>query len=208
MPSDPRNNPSQPHDVTVPARASVKPADRGESLLHKGVPWVLQQFFQGGIDLDQELSVRYPQMPIMSLINFRAQGAAGKIGVATLSTQDGAAGLRVELDTATKAISFTFALNSMLAFRFNLTGLTDRDRQHWLDLMRREADEVAFLWSQARYRADYIIAAPHKHFTNLYAFSPANVESAARLTSEVTRKLLGWLEGFWLEDQKPPMQSW
>mgnify|MGYP005846455175 CR=1 FL=1 len=205
MPTDPRNNPSQPHDVTIPARSSVKGAD---SPLHKGVPWVLQQFFQGGIDLDQELSARYPQMPIMSLINFRMQGAAGKIGVATLSTQDGAAGLRVELDTTTKAVSFAFALSSMLAFRFNLTGLTDRDRQHWLDPMRREADEVAFLWSQARYRADYIIAAPHKHFTNLYAFSPANVEAATRLTADVTRKLLGWLEGFWLESSAPPPQEW
>jgi hypothetical protein len=207
MPTDPSSKPTQPADVTIPARASVKAA--AENPLQKGVPWVLHQFFQGGIDLDQELAARYPQMPILSLINFRMQGTTGTIGVAALSTQDGAAGLRVELDTVSKTVSFVFALNSMLAFRFNLTGLSDRDRQHWLDPMRRESGEVAFLWSQARYRADYIIATPHKHFTNLYAFSPTNVEAAARLTADVTRRLLGWLEPFWLESASPPLtQGW
>jgi len=71
------------------------------------------------------------------------------------------------------------------------------DREQWFDAMRREAGEPAFLWDHTRWENDYLIAAAHKNFTTLFAFSPHHVEAAARLTPEVKRKLLSWLETHW-----------
>jgi hypothetical protein len=161
------------------------------------VPWVLQHYFDGEIDLIRELAGRFPQVPVMSLFHSREVGTRNRRGVASLSTQDGAASLTVEVDVLSGGLQFTFSLSSMLSMRFCPGRLTEMDRAQWLEPMHRDGGEAAFLWDQSRWGSDYLIGAAFKTFTNLYAFSPNHVEAAARLTPEVSRKLLDWLEGYW-----------
>ena len=134
----------------------------------------------------------------MSLIHTRAKWArrTGR-GVAAIATQDGAASLIAEVDVPSRAVQFTFVLSSMLALRFCPGKLTRRRPRAVARPLRRESGEIAFLWDQSRWGNDYLIGAAHKNFTNLFAFSPHHVEAAARLTPEVTRKLLDWLSRYW-----------
>ncbi len=161
------------------------------------VPWTLQHYFDGEIDLVKELAGRFAQVPVMSLINLREVGTKNPRGVATISTQDGAASLIVEVDMRSRAVQFTYALNSMLALRFCPGRLSEMDRTEWLEPMRREVGEAAFLWDEMRWKSDFLIGAAHKNFTLLFAFSPNHVEAAARLTPDVAHKLLDWLETAW-----------
>ncbi len=194
-------------DRTIPSRTgfkrrvpqSISSVAAGDHLPPdlKPIPWLLESYFYAEIDLSKELSSRFPQMPLMSLIYFRETGVKVRSAVATISTQDGAASLVVHLDPPSKATQFTFILNSMLALRFSLNGLNDRDRKHWLQEMRGERSEPAFLWDEGRWQRDYLIGVSQKHFTSLFAFSPHHVEAAARLTGDVSRKLIDWLDGYW-----------
>ena len=63
-------------------------------------PWTLQQFFDGEVDLDVELSKRFPALPVMSEIRFRNLGTRSGRRVATLTTQDNSATLIIEADTS------------------------------------------------------------------------------------------------------------
>lgn len=221
MPDQPKPNPAD--DKTIPSRPeslrrivaqsaqsaatapSGTPAGNASGEAGKNpaanLPWMLAQYFNGDIDLSQELTGRFPQMPLMSQINFRAQGTKTKHHIAMISTQDGAANLRIEIDGGTRATFFTFTLNSMLALRFGLNGLSDLDRNHWIEPMKRESGEVAFLWGAQRFRSDYLITVPQKLYTNLFAFSPLHTEAAARLTIEASRKLMAWLEPLWASNE-------
>ena len=38
------------------------------------IPWTLEQFFNGEVDLDVELSSRFQNMPVMSVIKTRSMG--------------------------------------------------------------------------------------------------------------------------------------
>lgn len=171
-------------------------------------PWTLQQFFNGEIDLDVELTRRFPSMPMMSLIKFRALGTRQERSVATLSSQDGSATVTLDADKTTKIVQMSFTVNSMLTLRFALKDLSEMDRSRWLELMKREQGGLAFLWGSARWTQDYTICIARKYHTNLYAFSPSNFEAAVRLTPDVTHKLLSWLEDIWaddaLDDDEPP----
>ncbi|MFW5709134.1 MAG: hypothetical protein ACOCX5_02820 [Chloroflexota bacterium] len=175
-------------------------------------PWVLQQFFKGEIDLDMELSNRSSNMPVMATIKFRGLGTRTGRGVATLTTQDGAAQVIFDADRQTGVVQVSFTFGSMLTLRFKLHNLVDRRR--WLELMRREAGGLAFLWGPDRWEQDYAICISRRYFTNFYTFSPHGFEAATRLTPEVTGKLLDWLESFWQEDEEkpdqdsPPMLTW
>lgn len=160
-------------------------------------PWALQHYFDGEIDLIKELASRFPQIPVMSLIHIRQVGTQTRRGVATLATQDGAASLIAEIDAPSQALQFTFTLSSMLALRFTLGKLSVLDREQWIETMRRETGEPAFLWNQERWGSSYIVGAAQKNFTHIFAFSPQNIEAAARLTPEVTRRLVDWLEFYW-----------
>ncbi|MDX1993626.1 MAG: hypothetical protein SF029_14655 [bacterium] len=176
-------------------------------------PWMLQQFFNGEIDLDIELATRFQRMPLMSNISFRGLGTKNERGVATITTQDNAAQVVFEADAATRVVQMAFTYGSMLTLRFGLRSLNDVDRSRWLELMRRDQGGLAFLWGPARWEHDYLICISRKYYTNLYAFSPNNFEAAVRLTPEVTRKLLDWLEKFWRdselnEDDQPPLLTW
>jgi hypothetical protein len=176
---------------------SVESAASTSSAPPSVVPWTLQHYFDGEIDLIKELAGRFPQVPLMSLISLRDVGVKNRRSVATISTQDGAASLTAEVDVLSRAVQFTFALNSMLALRFCPGKLSAMDRTQWMEPLRREAGEAAFLWDQARWQSDFLIGAAHKNFTQLFAFSPNHVEAAARLTPDVAHKLLDWLEHAW-----------
>jgi hypothetical protein len=176
-------------------------------------PWTLQQFFNGEIDLDVELSKRFPTMPMLSIIKFRTLGTNSSRRVATLSTQDGAASLIVGADVATKVVQMSFTLGSMLTLRFGISDLSDMDRNRWVELMRRDQGGLAFLWGPTRWADDYMICIARKYFTNLYCFSPHNFEAGVRLTPAVTKQLLDWLEELWKaqfksDEDSPPLLTW
>ncbi len=165
-------------------------------------PWMLEQFFNGEIDLEAELALRFTSTPVMSTIKFRTLGANKARGVATIATQDGAAQVMFEADKNTRAVQASFSLNSMLSLRFSLRNLVDRTR--WLELVRREEGGLAFLWSAHRWEQDYIICIARRYYTNFYAFSPNGLEAAARLTPEISHKLLHWLEDHWGKKEEDP----
>lgn len=177
-------------------------------------PWTLQQFFDGEIDLDKELSKRFPTIPPMTTIKFRTLGSRSGRKVATLSTQDGNASVIIDADVDTKIIQMSFSYGSMLTLRFSLNNLNDSDRSRWLELMRREQGGLAFLWGPARWNEDYLICIARKYSTNIYAFSPRNFESAIRMTASVTTELLNWLEEVWTaepekkDDDDTPLLTW
>ncbi len=175
-------------------------------------PWTLQQFFDGEIDLDVELSKRFPSIPVMSTIRFRNLGSKTTRGVGTLSTQDGAASLIVDVDSETRIVQLSFTYGSMLTLRFTLDNLSSMDQSRWIELMRRKDGGLAFLWGAERWEQDYLICIGRKYFTNLFAFSPHSFEAAVRLTPEVATQLLGWLEGFWTEppaaEEPPQLITW
>lgn len=187
-------------DVAKPAPAAAPAEDEDTP---SAPPWLLQLYFDGEINLDQELTRRYSSMPLMSVVHFRTFGQRARHGVATLATQDGAASALVEVDVETMAVQFTLTLSSMLSLSFQLHTLSDIDRSRWLDLMRSGDTELAFLWGQSRWEDDYLICAPHKYYTNIYAFSPRHIAGAFRMTPEVTNKLLDWLNGFWTSERSP-----
>jgi hypothetical protein len=230
MSNDPQEN--LPAEVTTPSRVPLTiipdetPLDEGDTIpLEQPVksqaiavtqpgsaPWTLQQFFNGEIDLERELAARFPNVPLMSTIRFRSLGAKSKRGIATLATQDGTASTLVEADAASRAVQLSFSFGSMLTLRFRLDNLSDVDRSRWLELMRRDQGGLAFLWGQSRWEHDYVICVVHKHFTNLYAFSNREFEAAIRLTPDVTRQLLDWLESNWkpeeASDGTPKLLTW
>jgi hypothetical protein len=213
--SDPKR-PTPNEQATTPSRAAfarrlaqkgvyVPPThDPAEPAVPSGTrraPWELEQYFDGEIDLDKELASRYPNMPLMSLVNFRALGTRDRRAVALLSTQDSAASLRIEVDQKSRGMHLVFTLSSMLSLRFRMEGQSEKDRAAWLEAMRREQGETAFLWGARRWEADYMVCAARRHFTNLYAFSPGSFEAAARLTADVGRRVLDWLDQFWQGEQ-------
>jgi hypothetical protein len=190
-------------DPLAEARPRTERAAVRQDALQREVPPLLRLYYEGELDLEQALASRYPALPLMSLATFATYGgsyaaglAHGRLAVATLAAQDGAASLRIEVDTASKQASFTFTLNSMLSLTFTPSRLMDTDRRHWLERMRVFDPDITFLWSAARWDTDYLICAPRKVFTTVYAFS-ARAEAAARLTNEVAARTVEWLAGVW-----------
>jgi hypothetical protein len=170
-------------------------------------PWILQQFFDGEIDLDQELMKRFPTVPVLNSVKFRSLGSRSGRKVATLMTQDGSAQLIIDADIENKVIQLSFQYGSMMTLRYSLAHLSDSDRSRWLELMQREQGGLAFLWGASRWQDDYLICISRKIGTNIYAFSPRNFESAIRLTSPVIKELLVWLEEIWTHKPEPPAED-
>lgn len=191
-------------------KVSAQSVDNDDKLLASAThnpPWTLQQFFNGEIDLNVELGRRFTMMPMMSIIKTRALGTNTGRKVAELTSQDGAASMIIDADTLSKVIQLSFTFGSMLTLKFIMNDLGNMDRDRWVELMRREAGGLAFLWGTKRWASDYLICITRKHFTNLYAFSPNNFEAGIRLTPTVTTDLLDWLEQVWDEpepDNEPP----
>ncbi len=186
------NNMSNRHsDETIPARPEINLSSTEVS----HAPWLLRRHLDDEIDLDRELNSRFQAMPVLSTIKFQrldAQHAA-----AVLTTQDGAAVVRVEVDLQENVVDFVFTLRSMLSLRFSLSELGNSHRAHWLERVRHDQGHPAFLWGPSRWDNDYLIAVSHQYFTNLYAFSSRHVEAAARLSSDVRDQLLDWLTIVW-----------
>lgn len=158
-------------------------------------PWLLQRHLNGEIDLDKELTARYRTMPMLSIIKLQAYDDFH--AAATMTMQDGAAVVRVEVDLANNITQFAFVFRSMLSLNFTCDQLGDNHRSHWLSFARRERAKPVFLWGASRWENDYIITVAHQYFTNIYAFSSNNFEAAARMTPDVTAQLLYWLEDLW-----------
>ncbi len=199
--------PKRIQKTILPVSGKVISVETAASLTPDTPPWTLQQFFNGEIDLDVELSKRFVNTPVMSTISFRSLGTKTGRSVATLATQDGAATLVFDVDAVSKEVQLSFTFGSMLTLRFGLDNLSDMDRGRWLELMRREQGGLAFLWGAERWEHDYLICIARKYFTNIYAFSPYNFEAAICMTQDVTQKLLSWLEEFWTSessDEEPP----
>lgn len=167
-------------------------------------PWLLQQFFQGDIKLDEELNGRFPSLPVMSTIKTRVAGTKIPRAVAMLSTQDNSAGVIFDADKASRMVQISFITNSMLSLRFSLRSLNNVDRARWVTLMKREKGGVAFLWGPKRWEEDYIISVSKRYYTSLFAFSTRHYEAAVRLIPEVTISLMEWLEEFWNEEPFVP----
>lgn len=180
-------------DETIPSRPEM--SLNGADMAPTAIPVVLERFFQGDIDIDAEYVQRFPTMPMLSVLRLRDINA--RYAVATLSKQDGAASLIVDIDRVTGALQFTFIYGSMLAQRFQLAGLTGLDRRRWLEAMRADLDKPAFLWSEARWQQDYVLACPHEYCVNVYAFSPLGAIAAARVAPAAMSQLLDWLDQAW-----------
>jgi hypothetical protein len=204
-------------DKPMPTDITSKPSVRSAEMetapsLVKPVPWLIQQFFSDQNSLAGELVARFPNPPLMSVIRIRQQN--GRRGVASMTTADNVASLMVNADGASGVTEFAFTYASATGMRFSLNELSDMDRARWLELMRHEETGAAFLWGQKRWGNDYIICVTKRQFANLYAFSHSGFEAAARLTPEVCKGLLDWLQGLWgveaaqLDDTQPRLDTW
>jgi hypothetical protein len=206
--------PSRPNAAVVRRviEAVAKTPSEPAALSIDRTPWVLQQFFNGEIDLDAELAQRFQTMPVMATINFRTMGTKSKRGVASLATQDNSAQMIIDVDAVSKVAQFSFSFGSMLTLRFTLDELSDADRTRWLELMRRKEGGLSFLWGPSRWEHDYLICTVRRYYTSIYAFSPNSFEAVARLTPDVSKQLIDWLETFWKhtppKDEPPPLLTW
>jgi hypothetical protein len=186
-------------DIVPAAAANLEEPQKTLSNADR-TPWTLQQFFNGEIDLDVELSKRFPSMPMMTSVKFRTLGDKSGRRVATTKTQDGSSSLVIDADMKSRAIQLSFTYGSMMTLRYSLINLNDIDRSRWLELMNREQGGLAFLWGPSRWQDDYLICIGRRYFTNLYAFSPNQFESAVRLSPAVIDELLEWLDDIWHSD--------
>lgn len=202
-------NPKRDDEMAITlTRKEIKP--QPEAALtgsREQTPWILQQFFDGEIDLDQELMKRFPTVPVLTSVKFRTLGSRSGRKVATLMTQDGSAQLIIDADIENKVVQMSFQYGSMMTLRYSLAQLSDSDRSRWLELMKREQGGLAFLWGATRWQDDYLICISRKIGTNIYAFSPRNFESAIRLTTPVVKELLVWLEEIWTHKPEPPAED-
>jgi hypothetical protein len=214
MPDQVQDKPVSHEEATIPTRLAVtspvngngsgteKPAlEKPDKKEIATAPWLLQQYFEGEIDLDHELAARFPTMPLMSIFHIRTVGEKVRNGIASLSTQDGAATVIMQLDATSRGLHCSLTLGSMLSMRFQIEKLSDMDRQRWLDVMRAPARETAFLWGQSRWESDYLICSVRKYYTSVYTFSPRQIEGGFNLTPEVTGKVLNWLQAYWTAER-------
>jgi hypothetical protein len=207
-------------EQTIPSRLTVtRPADAISLELGRSpvaprvpveVPWLLQQHYNGKIDLAAELAQRYPTPALLTVAKFRKRGAANDPAQATFSAADGMAALSIEALPNTPHISFGFTFQSSFTLRFQPDTLSDVDCAHWLELIRRNQDGIAFLWGQSRWETDYLVCVMHRQFVSLYAYSTKGFESSIRLTHEVKHQLHDWLIQLWnigTSAPPPPLSS-
>lgn len=194
-------------DLTIATRASLpdlpvedpsRPATISRSTVN--APWLLQQHFAGKVDLAVELSNRYPTLPLMTIFKQKTVQTSHQPGLGTLATPDGTATLLVEAMPDSNQFQLAYTISSMLTFRFRMNDLTPVDCAHWLQLLHREQDGIAFLWGHSRWEKDYLICAIRRQYASLYAFSPFGFEAGVRLTHNVKNELHDWLASIWNPD--------
>lgn len=161
-------------------------------------PVTIKQFLRGEIDLDTELARRFANAPLMTAIYRSPQDTRpASRATAMLTSQDSSSVLTFDLFSDQDVTEATFTLNHMLALRFHMPNLSAYDKRRWLELARRDAG-VAFLWTSRRWEDDYLIFVARPHYVRLYAFSPQRFEASVRLTHNIARQLVSWLEIRWM----------
>jgi hypothetical protein len=212
IPDDPTNREDMTLSSAAQRKAKTKPIEAPPlsdsqqmqaSRLPANAPWLLRRFYEEQIDLAAELASRFASLPLMTVMRFRTLDAQTGRGMVTMSTADGLASVLIESDPASRFAHMAFSYGSMLTLRFYLDNLSQMDRAHWLEQMRRQQDTVTFLWGQARWEHDYIICSTRQKFVNLYAFSHNGFEAAVRLTPDAKTQLLNWLDDTWKSDADP-----
>ncbi|MCL4238605.1 MAG: hypothetical protein KJ047_10190 [Anaerolineae bacterium] len=174
--------------------------------LWAGAPAMLQQFFAGEIDLDDDLARRFANAPLLA--HLRLVPEAGeplrRQATAILGSNDDVATLTVDaaLDE-TAALVFTFTLFGTLALRFHLSPLLEPDRLRWMELLRRDSG-ITMLWTRERWEQPYLILVTREGFGRLYAFSPHGIEAAVRLTPDMIAGLVDWLKALWFPERSLP----
>lgn len=196
-------------DLTITSRASLPEINSDESSHPPTIsrstlnaPWILQQHFGGRIDISAELAARYPTLPLATL--FKVQPATTPHQhqplVASLAAPDGTASILIEVLPNSYQFQLAYNLGSMLTFRFQMRDLTPVDCAHWLQLIHRDQDGIAFLWGQSRWEKDYLICTIRRHFASLFAFSPNGFEAGMRFTHDAKQQLHDWLASIWNPD--------
>ena len=160
-------------------------------------PVTIKQFLRGEVDLDTELSRRFANAPVLTSISrYPEDTQPASRATSSMISQDSAASFTIDLYEDQDLLEATFTLNSMIAQRFHLPEIGSYDKRRWIELMRREGG-VAFLWTSQRWDSDYMIFVIRPHFMRLYAFSPHRFEASVRLSHNVARLLINWLEIRW-----------
>ena len=167
-------------------------------------PALLQQFFAGEIDLDDDLARRFANAPLLSHLRIvpRVGEPLRRQATAIFGSNDDAATLTVDaaLDK-TAALTFTFTLFGALALRCHLSPLVEPDRARWMELLRRD-NGITVLWTRERWEQPFLVLVTREGFGRLYAFSPHGFEAAARLTPDMVAALVDWLEALWFPEQR------
>lgn len=161
------------------------------------IPWEINQYLDGSIRLDEEMALRFPNLPLMSVFSVRDTMNPHEHGTAILSTQDGAAQVILDIDGGNGSLQVNFGFGSMLSLRFRFDDLSAADRNRWLQDLTHEGDRPGFLWGAARWQKDYMISIVRKYYTSLFAFSAYNFEAAIRMTPEVAERFRAWLAEYW-----------
>jgi hypothetical protein len=160
-------------------------------------PLLLQQFFKGKVDLDVELSKRFPGSPLVSAVSFQPPaGKRARFGMAQFIGQDGAAGCTFELSGTD--LEASFLLSGMIAVRFAVSAIAEPTRLKFLELLRR-ANGICFLWSKEKWERDYLVFVIRERFARVYAFAPGRFDAAVRLTPDGLDQLVTWFDSFWGE---------
>jgi hypothetical protein len=181
-------------------RLTVELNEAGRNI-QTGVPYLLQQFFRGKVDLDVELSKRFPGSPLVTpSAFFPPPGKRARYGNAQFLGQDGAAGVQFEM--INNELEVSFLLGGMISVRFMITALPDTHKIKFLDLMRRPSG-IALLWTRERWERDFLIFVVRDRYARLFAFSPGRFDAACRLTPDGTDQLMEWLTGFWGSESAP-----
>jgi hypothetical protein len=174
--------------------------------IQSGAPYLIQGFFSGKLDLDAELSRRFPAPPLLSNMTFAPKpGTYRKHGFAQFTSQDTAAAMTMEIHNTIGTLECSFLHYSMVGVRFTLGAISEASRQRFLELIERPTG-IAFLWTRERWERDYLVFVIRDRFARIYAFGPARLEGACRLTPDALSQLRLWLSGFWnvSPDNKSP----
>lgn len=175
-------------------------ASESRATMQSGVPFLLQQFFVGKSDLDEELQRRFPTPPLLTSGTFTPPpGKRARRGFAQFKAQDETATLNIDLQGIDGAFEAHFGYGGMLSLGFVMGAIVDTQRRKFLELVRRHVG-ISILWTAKRWERDYMIFIVQDGFARIYAFSANHQTAACRLTPEAFRQLIQWLAGFWLTD--------
>ncbi len=184
-----------------------------QQTIQSSAPYLLQGFFSGRLDLDVELTRRYPAPPLLSNMTFAPKpGQMRRHGFAQFASQDTSSMMTVEIHGSSDTLEIGFLLFSMIGVRFTLESIGEHNRQRFAESLDRALERengIAFLWTRERWERDYVIFVVRHGFAKMYAFGPGRVEAACRLTPDGVIQFRTWLGGFWKDAPptaaEPPM---